>query len=95
MEDVIPLEIGLLTTRTEAYCHEKNKERIAEHLDMIEERRERALIKLAAYQQRLAQSFKKKVQERVFKVGDLIPKKVLPNTKDPNHGKLGPNWEGP
>ena len=22
-------------------------------------------------------------------------RKVLPNTKDPNQSKLGPNWEGP
>ena len=49
MEAVIPLEIGLPTTRMEAYSHEKNKERIAEQLDIIEERRERALIKLATY----------------------------------------------
>ena len=28
-------------------------------------------------------------------VGDLVLRKVLPNAKDPNHGKLGPNWEGP
>ena len=46
MDAVIPLEIGLPTIRTEAYSHENNKERIVEQLDMIEERRERALIKL-------------------------------------------------
>ena len=50
MEAVTPLEIGLPTMRTEAYNHEQNKERIIEQLDMIEERREWALIKLAAYQ---------------------------------------------
>ena len=37
MEAIIPLEIGLLTMRIEAYNHEQNKERIIEHLDMIEE----------------------------------------------------------
>lgn len=30
----------------------------------------------------------------LFKVGDLVLRKVLLNTKDPNHGQLGPNWEG-
>ena len=62
---------------------------------MVEERRERAPIKLDAYQQQLAQSFKKRVRERTFKVGDLVLRKVLPNTKDPNHDKLSSNCKGP
>ena len=80
MEAVILFEIGLPTTRMEAYCHKKNKERVAEHFDMIEEQREWTLIKLAAYEQQLAQSFKRRVRERVFKVGDLVLRKVLPPT---------------
>ena len=27
--------------------------------------------------------------------GDLVLKKLLPTKKNPAHGKLGPNWEGP
>ena len=27
--------------------------------------------------------------------GDLVLKKLLPARKNPTHGKLGPNWEGP
>ena len=81
--------------RIEAYNHEQNKVRIAKQLDLIEERRDQALIKLAAYQQQLARSYQKKVWERVFKVGDLVLRKVFLNTKDPNHGKLWPTWEGP
>ena len=27
--------------------------------------------------------------------GDLVLKKLLPARKNPAHGKLGPNWEGP
>lgn len=95
MEVIIPLEIGLPTMRTEAYNHEQNKERIAEHLDMIKERREQALIRLATYQQQLVRSYQKKVRERLFKVGDLVLRKVLPNARDPNHGKLRLTWEGP
>ena len=30
-----------------------------------------------------------------YKLGDLVLKKLLPARKDPAHGKLGPNWEGP
>ena len=30
-----------------------------------------------------------------YKPGDLVLKKPMPIRKDPAHGKLGPNWEGP
>ena len=30
-----------------------------------------------------------------FKEGDLVLRKVLPNTKEVNNGVLGPNWEWP
>ena len=32
---------------------------------------------------------------RSYKLGDLVLKKFLPTRKNPSHGKLGPNWEGP
>ena len=38
---------------------------------------------------------KKKIKPRVFRVGDLVLRKVVANTRKPNEGKLGPNWEGP
>ena len=30
-----------------------------------------------------------------FKLDNLVQKKLLLARKDPTHGKLGPNWEGP
>ena len=30
-----------------------------------------------------------------FNPGDMVLRKVSQATKDPNDGKLGPNWEGP
>ncbi|RDX93147.1 hypothetical protein CR513_24637, partial [Mucuna pruriens] len=38
-------------------------------------------------------TFDKRVRPRVFKEGDLVLKKRLPNVKDP-HGKWAPNYEG-
>ena len=35
------------------------------------------------------------VKPRQFNIGDLVLKKVSLATKDPDHVKLGPNWEGP
>ena len=39
--------------------------------------------------------FNSKVKEKRFKEGDLMLRKVLPNTKEVNARVLGPNWEGP
>ena len=36
-----------------------------------------------------------RVMHRSFKVRDLVLRKLLPARKDPAHGNLGPNWEGP
>ncbi|GFY95165.1 hypothetical protein Acr_10g0005500 [Actinidia rufa] len=94
-EAVIPLEVGLPTIRTEAYNTSHNNEVLARDLDLAEERRENALIRMADYQKQLAKSFNQKVQRREFEVGSLVLRKVVGNTKDPTDNKLGPNWEGP
>ena len=94
-EAVIPLEVGLPTIRTDAYDASHNNEVLARDLDLAEERRDNAFIKMADYQKQLAKSFNQKVQRREFGVGDLVLRKVVGNTKDPTDGKLGPNWEGP
>ncbi|XP_057463838.1 uncharacterized protein LOC130753679 [Actinidia eriantha] len=94
-EAVIPLEVGLPTIRTEAYNTSYNNEVLARDLDLAEERRKNALIRMADDQKQLAKSFNEKVQQREFEVRSLVLRKVVGNTKDPTDGKLGPNWEGP
>ena len=95
MEAIIPLEVGLPTIRSEIFEPANNDEAIAQALDLIEERREAALIRLAAYQQQLTRSFNKNVLIRQFLPGDLVLRKVMDHKKVPGEGKLGPNWEGP
>ncbi|GFS42838.1 hypothetical protein Acr_00g0081980 [Actinidia rufa] len=94
-EVVIPLEVGLPTIRTEAYDTSHNNEVLARDVDLAEERRDNALIRMVDYQKQLAKSFNQKVQRREFKVGNLVLRKVVGNTKDPTDSKLGPNYEGP
>ncbi|XP_074323991.1 uncharacterized protein LOC141660908 [Apium graveolens] len=65
------------------------------HLDLMDEARINSQLKLAAYQQRIARHFNKKVKSVLYKVGDLVLQKVMPNTKIAQHGVLGANWEGP
>ena len=94
-EAVIPLEVGLPTLRSELFDQGLNEVNLAKQLDLAEERREIAAVRLAAYQQQLAKTYNKGVRERRFKVGELVLKKTLPNDKLPSQGKLGPNWHGP
>uniref|UniRef100_A0A2N9GN13 Integrase catalytic domain-containing protein n=1 Tax=Fagus sylvatica TaxID=28930 RepID=A0A2N9GN13_FAGSY len=94
-EAVIPLEIGLPTLRTSEWEPTRNDMAQSQALDLLEERREQAMIRLASYQQQLKKGYNKNIRPRSFQQGDLVLRKVLSNTKKPTDGKLGPNWEGP
>ena len=52
-EAVIPLELGFPTTRTISFNPKDNDEHLARGLDMIDEKRENAMVQLAHYQQKL------------------------------------------
>ena len=95
MEAVIPLEVGLPTIRSENFDPDLNGVAIALDLDLAEERREKALVYIASYQQELSRKYNKTVHPRQFKTGDWMLRKVMGNTLVPGDGKLGPNWEGP
>ena len=96
-EAVIPAEVGMPSLRTEiAWENEdSNSEQRRGDLDLIEERRDRALVRLACYQQAAARYYNKKVKHRHCHEGDLVLRKVFQNTKEWKAGKLGANWEGP
>ena len=94
-EAVIPLEANFPTLRTNSFTLTSNDELLGESLDLIEERRERAMIHLAYYHQKLKQGYDANVKLRPLAPGDLVLRKVVGVAKDPSWGKLGPNWEGP
>ena len=52
-EAVIPLETGFPMTRTNSFNPKDNDEQLTRNLDLIEERREDAMVQLASYQQKL------------------------------------------
>ena len=60
-------------------------------MDMIEERRAQAQMRVMVYQERVKKYYDKKVIPKVFRKGDLVLKKITPA----DHTVLGPNWEGP
>ena len=94
-EAVIPLEIGYSTLRTSAFTSGGNDGLLERSLDLIEGRRENAMVQLAYYQHMLKQGYDTNVKLRSLAVGDLVLRKVLGTTKNSAWGKLGPNWEGP
>ena len=94
-ETVIPLETGFPTLRTSTFSSNSNDGMLEKSLDLIEERRENAMVQLAYYQHKLKQGYDSNVKLRPLAVGDLVLRKVLGTTKNPAWGKLGPNWEGP
>ena len=64
-------------------------------LDLTQEKRDQAMIRLGIYQQRVAKYYNSKVRHRSFKADDLVLGKVFQNTQEVNSGKLDPTWEGP
>ena len=43
----------------------------------------------------MARQYDAMVKPKHFNIGDLVLKRVSLATRNPAHGKLGPNWEGP
>ena len=66
-----------------------------DELDLINERRDQALIRIQNYQQAAAKYYHTNVRSRKFKEGDLVLRKFFQNTAERNAGKLETNWEGP
>ena len=95
VEAVIPLETGFPTLRTSTFSSDSNDGLLGKSLDLIEKRRESAMVQLAYYQHKLKQGYDTNVKLRPLAVGDLVLRKVLGTTRNPTWGKLGPNWEGP
>ena len=94
-EAVIPLETSFPTTRTSSFNPKDNDEQLTRNLDLIEEKKENAMVQLAYYQQKLQQGYDANVKLRPLTPGDLVLCKVVGAAKNPAWGKLGPNWEGP
>ena len=90
-EAVIPLETGFPTLKTNSFCLSNNDGLLDKSLDLIEERREKAMVQLAYYQHKLKQGYDAKVKLRPLVLRDLVLRKVLSTTKNPAWGKLGPN----
>ncbi|GJR35450.1 reverse transcriptase domain-containing protein [Tanacetum coccineum] len=93
-EAVIPAKIGMPTLRIAEVDVVRNDEALEVNLDLLEERREQAVIREAKSKRKLEKYYNAKVRGTSFKPGDLVY-----CNNDASHakqrGKLGPKWEGP
>ncbi|RDY14358.1 hypothetical protein CR513_00581, partial [Mucuna pruriens] len=97
MEAVLPVEVEIPSLRVIAEADVEEAE-WARHrfdqLNLITEKRLRAICHGQLYQRRIKQAFDKRIRPRVFKEGDLVLRKILSTTKD-QRGKWTPKYEGP
>ena len=94
-EAVIPAEVHMANHRVMKYQDGNNEEKLRLNLDLIDEVRMDAEQRIARYKKLMARQYDAMVKPRYFNIEDLVLKRVSLETKNPVHGKLEPNWEGP
>ena len=85
---VIPTEVGMPTARTAVQGQRNEGNELAKHLDWADEAKEAASIRMAAYQQKVATYYNRRVRPRIFKEGSLVLRKIFENTADKGAGKF-------
>nr|AAX95392.1 Reverse transcriptase (RNA-dependent DNA polymerase), putative [Oryza sativa Japonica Group] len=69
---------------------------MGDNLDEVIDKRLKALEEIEKEKKRVAKAYNKRVKEKLFQVGDLVWKTILPlGTRFKEFGKWSPSWEGP
>ena len=95
VEAMILMKVGIPSLWHEIYNQEENHTLQCYELELLEEKHNLVALRTASYKRQFERYFNSKVKERRFKKGDLVLRKVFPNTKEVNARVLRPNWEGP
>ena len=95
IEVMIPVEVGVTSTRRAMFNKEGNDDKLRLNLDCLDEVRDKASSRMAKYQQKMREYYNKRVKLRQLDIRDLVLRKVTLATKNPTQGKLGPTWEWP
>ena len=85
-EAMIPLETGFSTLRTSLFTLYNNDQLLSKSLDLINERKEVAMVQFAHYQQKLKQWYDMGVKVRPLAPGDLVLRRVVGTAKNPSWG---------
>ena len=94
IEAVIPVEVGVASTRRTTFSKEENDDKLRVNLNCLDEVRDKASSRMTEYQWKMAEYYNKRVKLRQLDIGNLVLHKVTTATRDPTQGKLGPTWEG-
>ena len=94
-EVVIPIETDFPTLRTQTFNPKDNDRLLERSLDLLEERRENAMVQLAYYQHKLKQGYDAIVKLRPLEPRDLVLRKVLGTTKAQHGENWGPTGKDP
>ncbi|KAL0313410.1 UNVERIFIED_CONTAM: hypothetical protein Sradi_5740300 [Sesamum radiatum] len=89
---IISAELGIPSHRVMNFSEECNENLLRENLDLIEELREKAFLRIQRYKNIMINSYNKRVKSRSFQVGDLVLRRS--DALKPV-GKLDPIMEGP
>lgn len=95
IDAMLPVEVGEDTLRRQVTNMHQNEEYLRSNLDILPERRELASIRVEAHKRIIARRYNSKVKPRQFVEGDLVWWRTGEARRDPAHGKLSANWEGP
>ncbi|KAJ4713136.1 Retrovirus-related Pol polyprotein from transposon 17.6 [Melia azedarach] len=93
-EAVIPAEVGMPTFRVLHFDEVSNMAQLDAALDLLDEKRDQAQVRVAAYQRRVSKYYNAKVKPRSFKEGDLVLRKVIYGLKEGGSTKFAETWEG-
>ena len=80
---VIPLEANFPMLRMNSFTPSSNDELLGKSLDLIEKRREKAVIQLAYYHQKVKQGYDANVKFRPLAPRDLVLRKIVGAAKNP------------
>ncbi|GAV89446.1 rve domain-containing protein [Cephalotus follicularis] len=94
-EAVIPVEVGVQSPRVVHFTEDNNEEGLRSILDLVEELRDKAVIRVAAYQERVSRYYNKRVSPRPLRQGDLVLRNSAVADPTGTRGKLALAWEGP
>ena len=78
------------TLRTD-FPKQPNAKTVIKDLDMANELLEAAVVRIASYNNRLANLNNRRMKPHMFQPGDLVLRKVFENTTDPSAEKFQPN----
>jgi hypothetical protein len=91
-EACLPPEITMGSLRVRSFDEEMQEQERRQDVDLVDERRWRAAVRNARYNQALRRYHQRFVRSRELRVGDLVLRRIL--NREGMH-KLFPSWEGP